>query len=233
MGISRQTALILAALLAAGCAQQNSLPKAPEQGDPNYFKVRDSMADEVYVTDDVTRRAWFNDVRRIYFAPTDTSQMQVIQPLGVAADSDDAWKFSDEEVAGLREIYLREMTRAMEADQAFHIVATPGEAQAVVHSRVIAVHPYQGRSDAQASGRVGGAITMSFALVDPSDNHVVIRAIDSKSTDDVYAFRQVDSNRGALDVIYDAWGHQLRRSLLFLQGRLDSVPTPILLKSQR
>jgi hypothetical protein len=73
---------------------------------------------------------------------------------------------------------------------------------------------------------------MSFALVDPADDMVVIRALDSKSTDDVWAFQNLQDERSSVAVLFDAWGHQIRRSLLFLQSRLDSVPTPILLKRQ-
>lgn len=226
--------MVVAAALLAGCASQQAVvPDAPEQGDPNYFKVRDSMADEVYVTDDISRRGWFDDVRRVYIAPTDTSQMQIIQPAGVRSGTSEAWEIDDEEETVLQKTFLREMTRAMEADQAFHIVGGADEGQAVLYSTVIAIHPYQTKAQAEEGARVGGAVTMSFALVDPSDGEVVIRAIDTKSTDDIWAFDNIKDDRDAIDLIFDAWGHQVRRSLLFMQGRLDAVPTPVLLKRQQ
>jgi hypothetical protein len=230
--MSRLFGLLGAAALAVGCAQQSAAPRAPEQGDPDYFKVRDSMADEVYVTGDASRREWLDTVRRIYIAPPDTAQMQIIQPVGVTSGTDAAWTVTEEEREALRRLFEREMTRAMEADQAFHIVGSRDAAQAVLYARIIAIHPYQTRADADAGGSAGGAVTMSFALVDPADDHVAIRAIDSKSTDDVWAFHQLTDGRRALELIFDAWGHQLRRSLLFMQGRLDSVPTPVMLKRQ-
>ena len=220
MGSRGLIGMVCVALLAGCAAQQGAQQQAAQQGDPSYFKVRDSMADEVYVTDDISRRGWFDDVRRIYIAPTNTSQMQIIQPYDV-------------EQGVLQNTFIREMTRAMEADQAFHIVPTREEAHAVLYSRLIAVHPYQTRTEVDAGARAGGALTMSFALVDPSDGEVVIKAIDSKSTDDIWAFDNIDDDRDAIDLIFDAWGHQIRRSLLFMQGRLDSVPTPILLKRQQ
>lgn len=231
-GHTRLAALLVAMVL-GGCASQDSVQAtAPEQGDPNYFKMRDSMADEVYVTNDPSRRAWFDGIRRIYIAPLNISEMQIIQPHGVSGE--DAWEVDDIELEVVQSGFLREMARAMEADEAFHIVGGQDEAQAVLYARVIAVHPWRSRAEMEAEGGRGpGAVTMSFALVDPSDDTVVIRALDSKSTDDVWAFDNIQDGRASIDLLFDAWGHQIRRSLLFLQGRLDSVPTPILLKSQK
>ena len=72
---------------------------------------------------------------------------------------------------------------------------------------------------------------MSFAIVDPADDKVMISLLDSKSTDDIWAFHNMDTDKTALDLIFEAWGHQIRRSLLFLQGRLDAAP-PVQLKRQ-
>ncbi len=223
---------LLAATVLAGCAAQGSVNySAPEQGDPNYFKVRDSMADEVYVTDDSTKRQWFDGIRRIYISPLDLSRMQIIQPPGV--DKDERWEADDIEKEVVERTFLVEMTRAMEADQAYHIVATPEEAQAVMAAQVIAVHPYLTREEREARGGHGkGAVTMTFALLDPSDQTVVIRALDNKSTDDISSLDTIEDDRDAIDVLFNAWGQQLRRTLLFLQGRLDAVPTPVLLKRQ-
>ena len=233
--MARHSRLLVSLIAAAlvGCASENKIDAtAPEQGDPNFFKLRDSMADEVYVTDDQSKRDWFNGIRRIYVEPLDLSTMQIVQPRGVSGD--DAWEVDDLEIEVGRKTFLREMARAMEADQAFHVVGSNDEAHALLYARVIAVHPYRTRADAEAQGgRGGGAVTMSFALIDPSDNAVVIRAIDTKSTDDIWAFDNIADDRDAIDLLFDAWGHQIRRSLLFLQGRLDSVPTPIMLKRQQ
>ena len=87
-GHTRLAALLVAIVL-GGCASQDAVrATAPEQGDPNYFKMRDSMADEVYVTSDSSRREWFDGIRRIYIAPLNVSQMQIIQPHGVSGEDD-------------------------------------------------------------------------------------------------------------------------------------------------
>ena len=228
----KMVAAVSAVLLSACSTQQSVDTSLPEQGNPEYFKVRDSMADEVYVTEDLTKRAWFNGIRRIHIAPLNLSKMQIIQPHG--AEGEEEWEVDDIERDVVRKTFVREMTRAMEADQAFHIVAQEDEAQAVLYARVIAVHPYRTRTEAEAEGgRGGGAITMSFALVDPSDNQVAIRALDSKSTDDIWAFDNIKDERDAIDLVFESWGYQIRRSLLFMQTRLDAVQMPVLLKPQQ
>ena len=228
---ARLAALITVSLLAACASEQTVDTSLPEQGNMDYFKVRDSMADEVYVTEDPTKRAWFNGIRRIYIAPVNLDNMQIVQPHG--AEGEERWEVDDLEKEVVEKTFLREMTRAMEADQAFHITADPAKAQAELHARVIAVHPYRTRTEAEAEGgRGGGAITMTFALVDPSDNTVAIRALDSKSTEDIWAFDNIKDERDAIDLVFESWGYQIRRSLLFMQARLDAVQMPVLLKPQ-
>ena len=231
LALKSAAAAMTLALLSACATEESVNTSVPEQGNPDYFKVRDSMADEVYVTDNLEKREWFDGIRRIYIAPLNMSGMQIIQPHG--ATGDDRWEVDDVEQGVLQNTFVREMTRAMEADQAFHIVASRENAQAELHSRVIAVHPYRTRSEAETEdGRGGGAVTMTFTLVDTADNEVAIRAIDSKSTDDIWAFDNIQDDRDAIDLIFESWGYQIRRSMLFLQKRLDAVTTPILLKRQ-
>jgi hypothetical protein len=229
---ARVLSLVAATALVACTGQQSVDTQLPEQGNPDYFKVRDSLADEVYITDDVGKRQWFNGIRRIYIAPLELADMQIIQPYG--AKGGERWEVDDLEQSVARKTFVREMTRAMEADQAFHIVADKDAAQAVLHARVIAIHPYRTRTEMEREGgRGAGAITMSFALVDPSDDSVAIRALDSKSTDDIWAFDNIQDDRKAIDLIFESWGYQIRRSLLFMQARLDAVQMPVLLKPQK
>ena len=230
---ARTAAAVAAVVLLAACSGQQKVDvKLPEQGSADYFKVRDSLADEVYVTDDASKRDWFNGIRRVYIAPLRLDSMQIVQP--PSARGEERWEVDDIEQQVVQSTFVREMTRAMEADQAFHIVATREEAQAVMYARVIAVYPNLTRSEFEASGgRSGGAITMSFALVDPADDKVVIRALDSKSTDDIWAFDNIKDDRNAIDLLFESWGYQIRRSLLFLQARLDAVQVPMLLNPQK
>ena len=233
MRVQHLVSLIVVPLFLTACAsQQVANPSLPEKGDPAYFKVRDSMADEVYVNEDAAKLGWVDNIRRIYIAPANTSRTQIIQPHGVRASDIDAWSMDDAEEDVLQNKFATAMTRALEADQAFHVVADRSRAQAIIYSRVIAVHPYAPRSVVEAGGKGGGAVTMSFSIVDPADDKVMISLLDSKSTDDIWAFHHMDTDKTALDLIFDAWGHQIRRSLLFLQGRLDATPPPVQLKRQ-
>jgi hypothetical protein len=224
--------LVMFSFLAACAGQQQTTRNLPEKGDPSFFKVRDSYADEVYINEDITKAGWLDAVRRIYLAPANTSTTQIVQPHGVRGSDLDAWEMTDAEEEVLQSKFVQAMTTALERDHAFYVVADKAEAQVVLHSRVIAVHPYQPRSVVAAGGKGGGAVTMSFTLVDPTDDKVMAQILDSKSTDDIWAFDNMDDGKTALDLIFSAWGNQIWRSLLFLQGRLDATPLPLQVKEQ-
>ena len=227
--------IALTFVLSACSGQQVSKPSLPEKGNPEYFKVRDSLADEVYVNEDVTKSDWVDGVRRVYIAPTNTSRTQIIQPHGVRASDIDAWEMTAQEESVLQNKFFQEMRNGLEMDDAFTVVSDRTKAQVILHSRIIAVHPYQPRSVVEAGGKGGGAVTISFSLVDPADDKVMISLLDSKSTKDIWAFHQMDNDKTALDLIFSEWGNQLRRSLLFLQGRLNEPlePAAIQLKPQK
>jgi hypothetical protein len=230
------TSLVSLTFILAACSgQQVSEPRMPEKGNPEYFKVRDSMADEVYVNEDVAKSDWVDGVRRIYLAPANTSRTQIIQPRGVSASDIDAWEMTAEEESVLQNKFFRAMRDGLEVDDAFTVVSDRSKAQAILYSRVIAVHPYQPRSVVEAGGKGGGAVTMNFAIVDPADDKVMIRLLDSKSTKDIWSFHQMENDKSALDLIFSAWGNQIRRSVLFLQGRLNEPlePAAIQLKRQK
>jgi hypothetical protein len=228
------TSLIALIFILGACSnQQVSDRTMPEKGNPEYFKVRDSMADEVYVNEDVAKTDWVDRVRRVYIAPTNTSRTQIIQPHNVRASDIDAWEMTAEEESVLQNKFFQEMRKGLEIDDAFTVVNDRSKAQVILHSRVIAVHPYQPRSVVEAGGKGGGAVTMTFSLVDPADNKVMIRLLDSKSTKDIWSFHQMDNDKSALDLIFAAWGNQLRRSVLFLQGRLSEPLEPAAIQLKR
>lgn len=229
------TSLIALSFILAACSnQQASETKMPEKGNPAYFKVRDSMADEVYVNEDATKGEWVDGLRRIYIAPANTSRTQIIQPRGVKASDIDAWEMTEEEESVLQNKFFQAMRAGLEMDNAFTVVTDRSKAQGVLYSRVIAIHPYQPRSVVEAGGKGGGAVTMTFALVDPTDDKVMIRLLDSKSTKDIWSFHQMENDKTALELIFGSWGNQIRRSTLFLQGRLNEPlePAAIQLKQQ-
>jgi hypothetical protein len=234
MPSNRLLVLPLLASLLAACAQQTPMPDVPERGSADYLKVRDSIADEVYVDPVLIEQPAFNDVRRIYIAPANTATTQIIQPHGVRSGDLDAWVMTPAEEEVLQNTLVRVFTEELERQQAFDVVEYREDAQWVLYSTVVALHPNRPRSVAMAGERVGGAVTMSFSLVDQDSGTVAVRALDSKSTDRIYSFNRMTGEAGAVEVLLRAWGGQIRRSLMYLQGRyVDPLMGPVQLKPQK
>ena len=227
-------AILVSLFLVACSSQQNAANDVPERGDKDYFKVRDSIADEVYVSPNAMERERFNNVRKLYIAPANTSQTQIIQPPGVDSSDLDAWVMTNEEDALLQNTLATAFTESLEVDNSFDVVDRREDAELVLYSTVVALHPNQSRSAANAGARTGGSITMSFALVNPASGTVAIRILDSKSTDDIISFNQMQGDMSAVELLLRSWGGQMRRSLMFLQGRYnDPLMGPMQLKPQK
>jgi hypothetical protein len=226
--------LILVTFLSACAASQNQDSRPPERGNPEYLKVRDSMADEVYVDPAAVEGKDFNGVRKIYIAPANTAKTQIHQPPGVRKSDLDAWVMTPAEDELLQNTLLRVFTQELEVEQAFDVVDQRSDAELTLYSTVVALHPNQPRG-AVSGAKVGGAITMSFALVDSGSGKVAVRALDSKSTDDIWAFDHLEGDVTATELILRSWGAQIRRSLMFLQGRIEDplMMSPLQLKPQK
>ena len=53
------------------------------------------------------------------------------------------------------------------------------------------------------------------------------------STDDIWAFNQLDNEEEAINLLFRSWGNSMRRGLLNLQGRTnDPLTQPLLLKER-
>jgi hypothetical protein len=227
--------LALLSLVLSACSNQQQVsPDVPERGDKDYFTVRDSIADEVYVSPNAFERERFDSVRKLYIAPANTSQTQIIQPPGVDSSDLDAWVMTPEEDALLQNTLAVAFTESLEIDNSFDVVDRREDAELVLYSTVVALHPNQSRSAASAGARTGGTITMSFALVNPDNGTVAIRILDSKSTDDIVSFNKIQGDMSAVELLLRSWGGQMRRSLMFLQGRYnDPLMGPLQLKPQK
>ncbi|MDG2273627.1 MAG: hypothetical protein P8L39_15125, partial [Halioglobus sp.] len=72
------------------------------------------------------------------------------------------------------------------------------------------------------------------ALINAASGAVMVRAVDTKSSDDIWAFNQVQNDDPAIDLIFRSWGNSIRRGVLQLQGRSnDPLAQPITLREQR
>ncbi|NQX88123.1 MAG: DUF3313 family protein [Halioglobus sp.] len=223
--------LLLSTFAALGaCAQlQDGGSVAPERGNPNYLKGVDSRVDELYITQ--IEPAGADDFRNVYIAPADLSKLQIIQPEGEKPDA--GWTVTEDEEDVLQRAIHKEFTDALRFQSAYHIVDDMADAEIVVNTTVVAIHPNTTRAAVEAGAKPGGAITVSIALVDGRSGDVMVRAVDTKSTDNIWAFNQVENDDPAIDLIFRAWGNSIRRGMLQLQGRTYDPLAPVIKLQQQ
>jgi len=224
--------LLTALFVLGGCAENpvadNSV--APERDDTGFYEARNSRSDELYLNPDSAKGG--SAFRKVYVAPANLAKMQVIQPEG--ASGDEAWDISDIEDGIIQNALREEFTIALGYESAFNVVETREESEMVINTTVVAIHPNATRAEVAAGARRGGAITVSMALVNTATGNVMVRSVDTKSTDDIWAFDQIDNEDPAIDLIFRSWGNSMRRGLLNLQGRSnDPLAQPLLLKERQ
>ena len=220
-----------ACLLLLGACAQNDVADytAPEKGDTDYYKGKDTRADELYVN--TGSEPGGRDFRDVYIQPANLSKIQIIQPEG--ATPDEEWKISDIEHDALQKAILREFGTTLSFQSAYNIVETREDAEIVVHTTVVVIHPNATRSEVAAGARDGGSITASIALVNAKTGEVMVRSVDTKSTDQISAFHQVGNDDPAVNLIFRTWGNSIRRGMLHLQGRSsDPLMEPLKVKPQ-
>lgn len=230
MSLKLLPALAALLLLVGGCVQNNTPDYTPpEQQNPEYLKGKDTRADALYVN--VDSPAGGRDFRKVYIAPADLGQIQIIQPEGTA--SDDEWQVTDIENSALQKAIVTEFSAALAYQSAFNVVDSREQAEIIVHTTVVAIHPNATREQIAAGGKSGGAITASIALVNAGTGDVMVRSVDTRSSDDIWAFNEVANDDPAIDLIFRAWGNSMRRGILHLQGRSsDPLAQPMTLKQQ-
>jgi hypothetical protein len=221
-------ALALVFLL-GGCAQNSSIDAAaPEKGDPDFLVARNTHS-ELYLNPETSQGA--SAFREVFIAPVDLSKLQIIQPEGVTTDEE--WKITDVEKELLQTAVKKEFATQLGYESAYNIVDTRAEADMVIHTTVVAIHPYTRKSEIAAGANSGGAVTISLALINAETDLVILRSVDTKSTDNIWAFNQIDNEEEAINLIFRAWGASMRRGLLRLQGRSsDPLEEPFQLKPQ-
>ena len=231
MSMKHLVAMAAALLILGGCAQNNTVDyTAPERGDADYLKGKNTRADEVYINSSATPGG--RDFRNVYIAPADLSRLQIIQPEGAGHDKD--WQVTDLEDGVLQKAIQDEFAAALTYHSAFNIVASREQAEIVLHTTVVAIHPNANREQVAAGAKAGGAITVSMALVNAKTDVVLVRSVDTKSTDDIWAFHQLENEDAAVNLIFRSWGNSMRRGILRLQGRSsDPLAAPIMTKQQK
>jgi hypothetical protein len=208
-------ALCCALLLLVGCEQLDALTSTSPAHRDSAGTAKTSRPEVLYVNADA--RPGTAHLRNIYIEPANLANMQVIQPEGSSADAD--WWVTDEEAAILQRSITYEYTIALANKSAFNIVNSPREADLLVNTAVIAVHPNETRASTAREGHSGGAITASIAVVNAATNVVLVRSVGTVPSDNIWAFNQVSGEDPALNQVFRSWGDSIRQGLLELQGR--------------
>lgn len=202
---------------------------APERGEEGFLVARNSRADELYINPESAKGA--NAFRKIYIAPVNDANIQIIQPEG--AGFGEGWELSDIEEGVLQNAVVKEFSNALSFESAFNVVNRRGEADMIVHTTIVAIHPNASKAAIEAGAKSGGAITVSLALISVKTGEVMVRSIDTKSTDNIWAFNNLEDADPAVNLIFKFWGNSMRRGLLHLQGRsVDPMVEPVQLKPQ-
>ena len=221
--------LLASTVFLGACAQNTGSTKAavPEKGDSDFMIARNSRADQVYINMDAAKGG--HAFRKIFIAPINDAKIQIIQPEGLKAE--DSWKLTDIEDGVLQNAMAKEFTETLSFQSAYNVVNSREEADMIVRTTIVAIHPNEGRKAMATGGKGGGAITMSLALVNAKSGEVMVRSVDTKSTDNIWAFNNLETADPAVNQIFRFWGNSMRRGILHLQGR-SVQPEALQLKPQ-
>lgn len=211
-------------VLLGGCAQFDDwADKNFKQGDSAATAVAHPPVNKLFINPDAP--AYAAGFRNIYIAPANLANMQVIQPEGAPADSE--WWVTEEEDTLLQRAIALEYTLALTYQSDFTIVTDRAQAQLVINTAVVAVHPNVTRAsvakDAE-DAKTGGLVTVSIAVADAATSAVLLRAVDTRPSDDIWAFNQVTSDNPAPNKVFAGVGTDIRQGILQLQGRSGEPP---------
>ena len=210
-------AVFVSTVLLGGCAQStvDTSAATPEKGDGDFMVARNARADQLYVNMESAEGG--NAFREIFIAPVNDANIQIIQPEG--AGRGEGWEVNDIEEGILQNAMAGEFSRALSFESAFNIVNSRAEADMIIHTTIVAIHPNASKAAHDAGAKSGGAITISIALINAATGEVMVRSVDTKSTDNIWAFNDLESTDSAVNLLFKSWGNSMRRGLLHLQGR--------------
>ncbi|MCB1676933.1 MAG: hypothetical protein KDI01_11625 [Halioglobus sp.] len=191
-------------LLCAGCAGHG---RAPGPGDS--VAEADVTAGTAAAAPDTGER------QRILVGPADFSRLRVLTKRGAKADRQ--WQVTPAEAAVWQQAIEKEFAAALLADGAFSIVGQPGQAQGVVRVTLQWIRPGATGGKGDKSNTGGGAIAATLTVLDQRTGAVVLRALETRATDDIGAFYRIDRAQPAIALICRAWGESLRRGMLALR----------------
>jgi len=222
--------VIFVVVALGGCAQvEQRKATAPERGDAAYLKGVDTRSDELYVKADTPGEAMH--YRKVYIGQADLDEINVVTAEGNNPNED--WAIEDSEVVVMQDAINREFSATLSFQSAYTIVDRPEDAEIILNTTVVAIHPNETFEQVAAGARPSGSITASVALVDASTGNVLVRSVDTRSTDNIWAFNQLDNQDAAVDAIFRGWGNSIRRGMLAMQGRSSDPLAPVLQLKQQ
>jgi len=214
----------LVLLLLGGCSQFDAwADKNFKQGDSAATAVAHLPVNKLFINPDAPD--YVDGFRNIYIAPANLANMQVIQPEGAPADSE--WWVTEEEDTLLQRAIALEYTLALTYQSDFNIVTDRAQAQLVINTAVVAVHPHVTRASVANDAddaRTSGSLTVSVAVVDAASSAVLVRTVDTRPSDDIWSFNQVASDDPAPNKVFAGVGADIRQGILQLQGRSGEPP---------
>ena len=208
-------------LLLGGCAQLDAwTDTTSKRNTPAAPAAEDTQGTALFVAP--APSADVAAFRNIFIAPANLANMQVIQPEGAPADPE--WWVTEEEDRILQRTIAYEFSLALASQADFTIVTSPQQAQLLVNTAVVAVHPDRTRAAVAKTGETGGSITVSVAVVNATSGAVLVRSVATRSSENIWAFNEVQGDDPVLNKVFAAWGEDLRRGILQLQGRAAALP---------
>lgn len=219
MPIKLLGALLCSLVVLAGCAQIDELMYGTGQAAAPAAQAKDGGSpDAVYIN--AQAQASAPALRNVYIAPANFANMQVIQPEGASADSE--WWITEEENQILQAAVTYEFAIALAYKSAFNVVYNPAQADILVNTAVVAIHPNETRGSVAKRSNPGGAITVSIVAINAATEQVVMRVVETRTSDDIWAFNLAKKDDPAFNPVFRAWGDAVRRALLQAQGRPES-----------
>lgn len=123
-----------------------------------------------------------------------------IEPLTVSAQ----WETTPPQREFLQRALVRALGLAVSDATSFEVTQDPDQADLRL------------RADLTDIGEV--AVTAHLTVSNAHTGDVLIRAVETRATENLRAFREFSGDDPVLDILFQSWGESLRRGLLELQG---------------
>ncbi|WOJ94379.1 DUF3313 family protein [Congregibacter variabilis] len=222
--------LALPVALLAACAEQPSI-QSGENAETimgELAKVDNARVDLAYVdpTADYTR------YRKVYIAPLDLENVEVIQPdsnSSMANRFNREWELTDADKEKLQSTFRESMSKALTDGGAFEIAQEGGDDVIKLESMLTRIAPsgpkddQMSRTTARSTVITQGSGSMSIAIMiadgDSGEPLAIIKDTRSRVNSNMWGINNSVSNMAEVRSNFNAWAKQIHDGLLALQAR--------------